>query len=195
MFRSIAALAAAAALAPASLPQGSEPVTLDPADFTTRIDHRFWPMRPGDRWVYREVEGGERSRIVTTVTHRTRKIADGITARVVHDVATRRGRVVEDTFDWYAQDREGNLWYLGENTRELRRGRVVSRAGSWEAGVDGAQAGIALPAHPTVGQEYRQEYSKGEAEDRGRILSVDEQAQVPYGHFSHVVMTRDWSPL
>ena len=195
MFRSLTALVVAAALAPGSLPQGSEPVTLDPADFTVRIDHPYWPMRPGDRWVYREVEDGERQRIVTTVTHRTKKIANGVTARVVHDVASRRGRVIEDTYDWYAQDREGNLWYLGENTKELRRGRVVSRAGSWEAGVRGAQPGVILPAHPAVGQEYRQEYLRGEAEDNGRILSIDEQAQVPYGHFSRVVMTRDWSPL
>ena len=192
MFRSLAVFAAAAAaLAPGSLPQGSEPVTLDPADFTVRIDHPYWPMRPGDRWVYRE----GRERIVTTVTNRTRKIANGVTRAWCTTSRGAAGAVIEDTFDWYAQDREGNLWYLGEDTRELRRGRVVSREGSWEAGIKGAQPGIILPAHPAVGQEYRQEYFKGHAEDRARILSVDEQAEVPYGHFSRVVMTRDWTPL
>src|SRR5215218_8611688 len=95
----------AAGDAAAQLPQGGEPVDLDPAQFTTRIDNPYWPMRPGTRWIYRETTpGGARQRIVVTVTRRTRRIANGITARVVRDTVTEAGELVEDTRDWYAQD-------------------------------------------------------------------------------------------
>jgi len=177
------------------LPRGSEPVTLDPAKFTTRIDNPYWPMRPGSRWVYRETDAqGHRQRIEVTVTNQTRKVA-GVTARVVHDVASENGRVIENTFDWYAQDRAGNVWYLGEDTKEYENGRVVSTEGSWEAGVDGAQAGVIVPAKPRVGMRYRQEYYAGKAEDAARVLSIDEQAQVRYGHFTGVLLTKDYTPL
>jgi hypothetical protein len=129
-----------------------------------------------------------------TVLRRTTRIA-GVEARVVHDVVTRRGRLVEDTLDWYAQDRAGNVWYLGEDTKEHEHGRVVSTAGSWRAGVGGAQAGVVMPAQPAVGQSYRQEYLEGEAEDAARVLSVDEQADVPGRHFTDVVLTRDTNAL
>ena len=153
-------------------------------------------MRPGSRWVYRETApDGTRQRVVVTVTARTKLIANGITARVVHDVVREDGELVEVTDDWYAQDCRGNVWYLGESTREYENGRVVSRAGSWEAGVDGAQPGILMPASPEVGMTYRQEYYAGEAEDSGAIFSLDEQVGVPAGHFTDVVMTKDTNPL
>ena len=190
----IAALAAGCGSDDDPLPRGAEPVRLDPADFSARIDNPYWPMAPGSRWVYRETdEHGDVQRVVVTVTGRTRTVA-GIEARVVHDVVTADGRLVEDTFDWYAQDRAGNVWYLGEDTREFEDGRV-SRAGSWQAGVDGAQAGVLLPARPRVGSEYRQEYYAGEAEDAARVLSLDEQAEVPFGHFRGALLTKDFTPL
>ena len=130
------------------------------------IDNPYWPMAPGSRWVYRETDGkGGVMKVVVTVTDRTKTI-DGIAATVVHDVVSEDGKVVEDTFDWYAQDRWGNVWYLGEDTTEYEDGKA-STAGSWEAGVDGAQAGVILPGQPEVGQAYRQEYYAGEAEDAG----------------------------
>jgi hypothetical protein len=179
---------------PAALPQGKEAVELDPADFTLTIDHPYWPMSPGDRWVYRESGDEEGNlRVEVTVTNRTKRIS-GIEARVVHDVVTEDGEVVEDTLDWYAQDRRGNVWYLGEDTKEYEGGSVSTK-GSWEAGVDGAQAGIILPAEPAVGMTYRQEYYAGEAEDRAKILSLDEQVKVPYGSFDHVLKTADSTPL
>jgi hypothetical protein len=178
------------------LPQGAEPVDLDPADFTTEIDNPYWPMAPGSRWIYREKNGeGGVQRVVVTVTSETRQIANGIEARVVHDVVSEGGEPVEVTDDWYAQDAEGNVWYLGERTAEYENGRVVSRAGSWEAGVDGAQPGIVMPADPRPGLAYRQEYYAGEAEDRAKVLSIDEQAETQYGHFTQVVMTKDLVPL
>jgi hypothetical protein len=180
----------------ADLPQGAEPVSLDPAEFTVEIDNRYWPMAPGSRWVYREEDGeGGVQRVVVTVTDRTRQIANGIEARVVHDVVSEDGQPVEITDDWYAQDTEGNIWYLGERTAEYENDKVVSRAGSWEAGVDGAQPGIVMPTAPRPGMAYRQEHYAGEAEDRAKVLSVDEQAEVPYGHFTRVVMTKDLVPL
>ena len=180
----------------ASLPQGSESVDLDPADFTTEIDNPYWPMRPGSRWVYRESDGrGAVQRVVLTVTGQTKRIANGVEARVLHDVVSQGGAPVEITDDWYAQDSDGNVWYLGESTAEYENGKVVSRAGSWEAGVDGAQPGIAMPADPQDGMAYRQEYYAGEAEDRAEVLSVEEQAEVPFGHFTGVVMTKDLVPL
>jgi len=108
---------------------------------------------------------------------------------------TEDGVPVEITEDWYAQDNDGNIWYLGESTTEYENGKPKSTAGSFEAGVDGAQAGIILPAEPTPGLSYRQEYYAGEAEDKARIVSLDEQAEVPFGHFTKVLMTRDVNPL
>jgi hypothetical protein len=192
----LAALAAAATPAAADLPRGAEPVTLDPRAMSVRIDNPWWPMRPGTRWVYRETAiDGTRQRVVVTVTRRTRRIANGVTARVVRDVVTEDGAPVEVTDDWYAQDRAGNVWYLGEDTAEYEDGRVVSREGSWEAGVDGAQAGVIMPARPRPGLRYRQEHYAGHAEDRAEVLSLREQAQVPAGHFRPVLMTRDTTPL
>jgi hypothetical protein len=178
------------------LPRGSDPVTLDPADFTANIDNPRWPMTVGSRWVYRvtDMSDGSVKRQVITVTDRTRLIADGIRARVVRDVVTDRGKPVEVTDDWYAQDSDGNVWYFGEHTTSYERGRPTDN-GSWEAGVDGAMPGVALPARPTVGLSYREEYSKGVAEDQSRVLALDAQAQVRAGHYRHVLLTEDFSPI
>lgn len=178
-----------------SLPQGADPVELDPADFTTEIDNRYWPMRPGTRWVYRETDAeGAEQRDVVTVTNETREVM-GVEVRVVHDVVTEDGELVEDTFDWYAQDADGNVWYLGEDTKEYEEGKVATTAGSWEAGVDGALPGVIVPAEPEVGMTYRQEHYAGEAEDAAEILSLSERAGVPYGSFEDVLLTKDFTPL
>ena len=179
------------------LPQGSERVTLDPADFSTTIDNPYWPMAVGNTWVYRETDtGGGRAKVVVRVTNRTKRIANGVTARVIRDTVTERGVPVEITDDWYAQDHDGNVWYLGEYVTNYRDGKVVDHAGSFEAGVDGAQAGIAMAARPKPGLAYRQEYYAGEAEDRAAVITVgEERVEVPYGTFTKdVLMTRDLVP-
>ena len=188
-------VAASPATAATPLPQGSEPVQLDPAKFSTRVDNPYFPLVPGDRYVYRETDGEDKQRVVVSVSERTRLIANGVTARVVHDRVSERGRVVEDTFDWYAQDSEGNVWYLGEDTVECRNGRIKNHSGSFEAGADGAQPGVIMAADPVPGLEYRQEYYAGEAEDRAQVLSLNEQAEAPFGFFTGVLLTKDLVPL
>jgi hypothetical protein len=178
-----------------SLPQGADPVELDPSEFTPEIDNAFWPMAPGTHWSYRETDGdGREQRVQVTVLDETREIM-GIEARVVHDVVTEDGELVEDTFDWYAQDGNGNVWYLGEETREYEDGKLTTTAGSWEAGVDGALPGVIVPATPEVGMAYRQEYYAGEAEDAAEVLSLSERAEVPFGSFRDVLLTKDFTPL
>ena len=176
----------------AALPRGGEPVELDPADFTTKIDNPYWPMPRGGRWVYLS----DQERIVVEVTNKKKKIA-GVEALVLRDTVTQRdgGGFVEVTDDWYAQDKEGNVWYLGEDTKEYKKGKESSTAGSWEHGVDGAYAGIIMPANPRPGMAYRQEYYKGEAEDLAKVVSVDAGVTVPFGTFRNSVKTEETTPL
>ena len=179
------------------LPQGSEPVKLDPADFTTAIDNPYWPMKPGSRWVYRETApDGTRQRVVVTVTTKTKLIANGITARVVHDVVREDGELVEVTDDWYAQDCRGQRLVPRRGTRRSTRTARSSRGqGRGRRASTERSRGSLMPADPEVGMTYRQEYYAGEAEDAGAIFSLDEQVGVPAGHFTDVVMTKDTNPL
>lgn len=176
----------------AGLPQGDDPVDLDPADFTAGSDNPYFPLEPGRQWTYRETDkSGTSLKVVVTVTTETHEVANGVVARVVRDTVTEDGEIVEDTFDWYAQDGEGNVWYLGEDTAELEDGEIATREGSFEAGVDGALPGIIMPAEPEAGLSYRQEYYEGEAEDNGAVLALGQQADTAHGHFDDVLLTAD----
>jgi hypothetical protein len=179
------------------MPQGSEPVRLDPADFSVSIDNPYWPMSPGTKWVYSETDTkGTNQKVVVEVTDETKMMANGLEARVVRDTVTENGAPVEITDDWYAQDKAGNVWYLGEYVTNYENGKAIDHGGSFEAGVDGAQPGIAMPANPDPGLSYRQEYYKGEAEDKAAIITIgEERVQVPLGYFDKdVLMTRDLVP-
>jgi hypothetical protein len=165
-----------------------------PGRFSTTIDNPYLPMKPGTRMVYRTTDGDEHGREVVRVTHRTR-VVDGVTVRVVRDRAYVGGDLVEDTRDFYAQDRRGNVWYFGENTKTLENGTVTSTKGSWLAGVNRAMPGIVMEADPQVGDRYAQENAPGVAEDRAKVLSLDAHATVPYGSFDSLLKTRDFSPL
>ena len=186
---------AAAVTCPITLPQGGDPVTLGPADFVGTIDNPYLPLAPGAKWLYRETNPDGLKQTVNVIVLKKTKQILGITATTVHDAVSARGQLVEDTIDWYAQDVCGNVWYLGEDTKEYENGVVVSTAGSWEAGVNGAQPGVIMPADPQVGSSYRQEFLAGEAEDAATNLSLDEQAEVPFGHFTDVLLVKEYTPL
>jgi hypothetical protein len=172
------------------------PAAVNPADFGVPIDNPYFPLAPGTRYRYETRGGGGAREVVTVeVTRRTKPIL-GVSTVVVRDtVRSPDGTLVEDTYDWFAQDKAGNVWYFGEDTKEFSGGKVVTTAGSWQAGVRGARAGVIMPAVPRVGDTFRQEYFKGEAEDMARVLSISERVRVVYGSAAGVVKTGDWTPL
>src|SRR3989304_9956348 len=155
----------------------------DPDNFVGEVDNPFFPLEPKTTYFYEGHEDGIPASTITEVTKDTKQIL-GVTTTVVHDLAYVDGVLVEETFDWYAQDKQGNVWYLGEDSRELdANGNVIGTAGSWEVGVDGAQAGIIMLADPKKGDRYRQEFAPGVAEDTAQVIGLDESACVPYGCF------------
>jgi hypothetical protein len=174
-------------------PGGGGSAGLDPADFTTTIDNPYLPLAPGSRWVYRETgPNGEVTDIVVTVDERTRTLVNGVEALVVHDEERNPdGSPIEIAEDWYAQDADGNVWFLGNIKAEYEDGeRETSR---FEAGVDGAQGAIVMPADPQLGETYRQTYVEGEDEDQFEVLSLDEHAEPVFGPFDGVMMIRKTS--
>jgi hypothetical protein len=165
---------------------------LDSIEWVEGVDHPFLPFRPGACWVYESDDGSERIEVV--VLEETRMVM-GVAATVVRDTVTEDGEVTEDTFDWFAQDADGNVWYLGEESTEYEDGEPASTAGSWEAGVDGALPGIIMVAEPAAGRAYRQEYYPGEAEDLAEVLRLDGVESVPFGGFTDLLVTEEWNPL
>jgi hypothetical protein len=166
----------------------------DPDNFVRVVDNRFFPLRPGTRFIYKGEEDGEGETNVTLVTHDRKNIL-GISAVVVLDRVFVQGELKEKTFDWYAQDKDGNVWYLGEDTREYEDGKVVSTAGSFEAGKNGAKAGIIMLAHPQVGDMYHQEFARGSAEDQARVVARGLSVSVPYGSFDGCLKTVEFTRL
>jgi hypothetical protein len=163
--------------------------------FSANVTNAWFPLRPGSVYHYRGVKDGEPSREVMTVTHRTRTI-DGAPCVVVADLLYLRGRLEERTRDYYTQDGDGNVWYFGEETAELKpNGQVKTREGTWHAAVDGAKPGIFMYAHPRVGQSARQEYLKGQAEDHFQVLRRGVAVTVPFKAFRSTFLTKEWTPL
>jgi hypothetical protein len=164
----------------------------DAADFVAGIDNPYLPLTPGTVFHYRsETPDGLETNDVA-VTRDSKQIL-GVNVTVVHDQVFLEGELAEDTFDWYAQDSEGNVWYFGEDTKELEDGQVVSTEGSWEAGVGDNEPGIIMLAHPKVGLAYHQEIAPDIAEDMARVLSLKASPEVPYGSFDDCVGTLEWS--
>jgi hypothetical protein len=168
--------------------------TIDPANFSEVVNNPYFTLTPGTTFTYKghDDEGTEVNKV--TVTDQTKKVM-GVTTRVVWDRVWRNGELIEETYDWYAQDKEGNVWYFGEDSKEHKKGKVAGTKGSWEGGVKGAEPGIVMQAHPQPGDPYRQEYLKGEAEDMGQVLSVKETVKVPAGEYQNCVKTKDWSAI
>jgi hypothetical protein len=166
-----------------------------PGDFVRRVDNPWFPLIPGTTFVYRGVKDGKIAKDVFSVTSETKTI-QGIRCTGVRDRLFLAGRLEERTTDWYAQDVHGDVWYFGESTAELdRAGHVTSTEGSWQAGRNGAQAGIYMTARPKVGQVRRQEYYRGHAEDHFSVLSLRASVSVPYVTSSHALLTKEWTPL
>ena len=171
-----------------------EPV-LDPASFSTTIDNPYFPLPVGRTLVYRGVKDGLTQEDRVTVTDRTKTVAEGITARVVTDVATHDGQLLEKTSDWYAQDKQGNVWYVGEDTAAYLPSGKVDTSGSWEAGVHDAEPGIVMEANPQIPDAYRQEFLVGQAEDTAWIVDRGGSTTVPYGTLRNVLTTLEATRL
>lgn len=170
------------------------PPVFDSDDFVSGIDNRYFPLVPGTKFRLRGQNEDGIEHETVTVTRRTREVV-GVTTTVVRDVVSVDGEPVEVTYDWYAQDRAGNVWYFGEDTAEYEDGKLTTREGSWEAGVDGAEPGIVMNADPQITESFRQEYYRGHAEDIFWVVAVDETESVPFGKFRNVLRTLEWSPL
>jgi hypothetical protein len=199
MVLAMAFVAVAVNLAQAKPPQQELP-TFDPANFdenSTVVDNTFFPLVPGTTYYYEGVSDGVPTSNVVTITRETKTIL-GVEAIVVHDLAYEDGELVEETFDWFAQDKDGNVWYLGEDSFAFDCEPPECEdptAGSWEAGVNGAEAGIIMLANPQVRDSYHQEFAPGVAEDQAQVLSLDESVSVPYGDFENVLQTKEWTVL
>lgn len=167
---------------------------LNTSEFSSVVDNKYYTLTPGTKYIYEGMtdEGLERGETYVT---QEKKIVDGVETTVVWDRVWLEGDLIEETYDWYAQDSKGNVWYFGEDSKEYENGEVVSSHGSWETGVDGAKAGIIMKANPVVGEEYQQEYYKNVAEDKAEILALGETVETPYRTFSDCLKTKDWSPL
>jgi hypothetical protein len=174
---------------------GTYSPSIDPANFVRTIDNRYFPLLPGTAFHYKGVhENGKTPQTDDMlVTHQTKEIL-GVQCTVVRDTVSSHGKPIEKTFDWYAQDKDGNVWYMGEDTREVVHGKFVKMSDSWEGGVNGAEPGIIMPGNPQPGNAYRQEYYPGHALDQARVLGSGGPVKVPYGSYPRTLLTVETSP-
>ncbi len=176
-------------------PGGGVPASIDPSTFVAGVDNPWFPLKPGTKLTYTGGKDGEKAVDVVEVSGETKVVA-GVTCVVVRDRLSLAGTLEERTEDWFAQDRDGNVWYFGEATAELdEAGNVVSTEGSWTAGIDGAAPGIVMPASPQVGQSFQQEFYPGHAEDRFVVLLTAASVKVPAGTYRGALLTAEWTPL
>jgi hypothetical protein len=168
---------------------------IDPANFSPNVTNKLFPLTPGQTLVYTGIEDEQKVLDLVVPSRRT-KLVDGVRARVVEDRVYLDNVLAERTSDYYAQDRCGNVWYFGEDTAELdRHGNVVSTEGTWHAGVDGAQPGVFMQAHPQLGRKFRQEWYQGQAEDVFKVIDRSAAVTVPYGSFRHALRTEETNAL
>ena len=163
----------------------------DPTNFT----NPYWPHEPGKSYILESTtpEGLEK---IEKVRIGETKVILGITCAVIHDRVWLDGTLIEETFDWHAQDNDGNVWYFGEDVKNYNHdGTFKDNAGAWEAGVDGAKPGITMLADPKVGMKYREEYYFNEAEDQAEIVATNEAVSVAFGSFTNCIKTRNWTEL
>ena len=174
-------------------PQPYDP-PINPADFTDKIDNPLFPLVPGTAFIYETKTSSGPVKTVFFITRQSRKIL-GVNTVVVHDGVFTSGKLTEDTFDYFAQDREGNVWYFGEYTEELVDGHPSTLAGTFIAGENGTTPGIVMEAHPEVGDFYRQEFDLGNAEDFARVAALNDTVTVPAGRFTQCLRSTETTPL
>jgi hypothetical protein len=175
--------------------RGSYAPVIDPAKFVTTVDNRYFPLKPGTAFHFRGVRDSTAQTDDMVVTRQIKRVL-GVRCTVVRDTVSEHGRPVERTFDWYAQDKQGNVWYMGEDSLELKNGRLVRASDSWQAGVNGAKPGVIMRGRPVAGAVYRQEYYRpGGALDQARVLGRTGSVQVPVGTFKRPLVTIEWSPV
>jgi hypothetical protein len=167
---------------------------INPDNFVAGVNNPFFPLQAGKVYTYRGVTAQDTEMDYVLIASDTRAVM-GVTCMVVLDTVLLNGSLVEKTYDWYAQDKDGSVWYFGEDAKQYENGQVVGTEGSWEGGKNGAQPGIVMEASPAVGDSYRQEYSKDVAEDMAKVLSLTDSSSVPYGTYHNVLRTKDYSPL
>jgi hypothetical protein len=167
---------------------------IDPSNFVPQIDNPYFPLTPGTTFIYEGQTAQGFEHVEFAVTHNTRVIL-GVTCVEVHDTVTTDGQLTEDTLDWFAQDRDGNVWYFGENTHELEDGLITTIDGTFMAGVNGDKPGIIMKARPAIGDFYRQEFSLDNAEDFAETLSLTETVVVPAGTFHNCLKSQETTPL
>jgi hypothetical protein len=168
---------------------------IDPANFVSGVDNRWFPLKPGTKFHYKGVqEDGKTPQTDDALVIRRHKMILGVRCTVVQDSVYQRGKLIERTIDWYAQDKYGNVWYMGELAREVKHGRLVKAGDSWQAGVRGAKAGIIMPGNPQPGDQYRQEYYPGHALDQARVLGPGGKVKVPAGTYKSTLETVETAP-
>lgn len=167
---------------------------INPANFVAKVDNPYFPLRPGETMIYKGRNTGDLIVDYFAITHNTRVI-DGVTCVEVRDTVYTNGAVSEDTLDWFAQDKDGNVWYFGENTAEFENGLLATIEGSFMAGVNRDKPGIIMKAHPAIGDFYRQEFSLGNAEDNAQTIGLDAAVRVPFGEFKHCLKSEETTPL
>jgi hypothetical protein len=166
--------------------------TIDPANFVSGVTNKYFPLKPGRVLTYEGNNGAVKSTSTVTNEHKT---ILGVQTTTVRDTLLTNGKLTEDTLDWYAQDKDGNVWYFGEDTKEYQDGKVTSTEGTWQAGVDGAKPGIIMPANPQIGGATYQEYYQNHAEDQFQVLSTNESLTLPTGKYDSCIKTKEWTRL
>jgi len=167
---------------------------IDPANFVSEVNNPYFPLVPGTTMIYKGRSEGDVITDSFAITHNTRVIG-GVSCVEVHDSVYTNDTLTEDTLDWFAQDKNGNVWYFGENTAELEGGLLATIAGSFLAGVNHDKPGIIMKAHPAVGDFYRQEFSLGNAEDNALTIGLNATVTVPFGTFDHCLKSAETTPL
>jgi hypothetical protein len=166
----------------------------DASRFSAKVDHPLVPLASVPLTIFEGTERGSEVRVESRFLERTGRVAE-VPVAVVDVKEYKNGQLVEHTLDYYAQDKEGNVWYLGERVDDIADGKVVGRSGEWLAGQDDARPGLFMPAHPKVGQTFQQERAPGVAEDRSTVVAVGLEVRTPLRTFSECIKTKDFAPL